>query len=82
MVISRSKPRNSSQTIDLAIQILWHVAIRNFAYALSRRKLSHTVGAGGNGFSPRAERGETKHDVLRQFARKLRRVRGLYGLTV
>jgi hypothetical protein len=40
-----------------AFQIPHHVAIRIFVYAPSRRKLSQSMGTGGDGFPARPENG-------------------------
>jgi len=43
--------------IKSAFQIPHHVAMRIFVYAPPCRKLSQNIGACGDGFSPRAEKG-------------------------
>jgi len=50
-------PRIISKMIKSAFQIPHHVAIRIFVYAQPRPKLSLNIGAGGDGFPPREEKG-------------------------
>jgi hypothetical protein len=56
-----------------------HATIRIFVYAPLRRKLSQTSTLAATDFRIVRKRGETRVDVLRQCARKLRPVRGRMG---
>jgi hypothetical protein len=80
--ISLPKPIINSKMTKPAFQIPHHIGVRIIVYALPRSKLPQNIGAGGDGLPHSAEMDEIWVDDLRQFARKLRRVRGLYGQTV